>query len=44
MSEKSSKKSLKYLEKLGVNVLTNTIVKNYDEKMWNYRQKNLYRA
>ncbi|MGB3006464.1 MAG: NAD(P)/FAD-dependent oxidoreductase [Chitinophagaceae bacterium] len=32
MSDKSSAKSLKYLERLGVKVLTNTIVKNYDGK------------
>jgi NADH:ubiquinone reductase (H+-translocating) len=30
MSEKSSKQSRKYLEKLGVNVMTNTLVKDYD--------------
>src|SRR5690606_34075496 len=30
MSEKSSKKAQEYLEKMGVQVLTNTIVKNYD--------------
>lgn len=33
MSEKSSKQSLKYLQKLGVTVLTNTILKDYDGKM-----------
>jgi NADH dehydrogenase len=32
MSQKSSKQSKEYLEKLGVTVLTNTIVKNYDGK------------
>ena len=32
MSEKSSKDSHKYLEKLGVTVLTHTIVKDYDGK------------
>lgn len=30
MSEKSSKQSRKYLEKLGVTVLTNTLLENYD--------------
>lgn len=30
MSEQSSKQSQEYLEELGVNVITNTIVKNYD--------------
>lgn len=30
MSEKSSAKSLKYLERLGVKVMTNTLVKEYD--------------
>ena len=30
MSEKSSEQSRKYLEKLGVNVLTQTVVKSYD--------------
>jgi NADH:ubiquinone reductase (H+-translocating) len=30
MSEKSSAQSRKYLEKLGVNVMTNTLVKDYD--------------
>lgn len=33
MSEKSSSESLKYLQKLGVEVLTNTIVKDFDGKM-----------
>jgi NADH dehydrogenase len=33
MSEKSSAQSRKYLEKLGVTVLTNTIVKDYDGEM-----------
>ncbi len=32
MSQKSSEKSQQYLEKLGVNVLTATLVKNYDGK------------
>jgi len=32
MSQKSSEKSQQYLEKLGVNVLTTTLVKNYDGK------------
>lgn len=32
MSEKSSAQSQKYLEKLGVKVLTNTLVKDYDGK------------
>ncbi|HEY6505799.1 MAG TPA: FAD-dependent oxidoreductase, partial [Chitinophagaceae bacterium] len=32
MSEKSSAHSLKYLEKLGVTVMTNTLVKDYDGK------------
>lgn len=32
MSEKSSEQSLKYLQNLGVNVWTNTIVKNFDGK------------
>jgi NADH:ubiquinone reductase (H+-translocating) len=32
MSEKSSEQSRKYLERLGVNVMTNTIVKDYDGK------------
>lgn len=32
MSEKSSEQSLKYLQNLGVEVLTNTIVKDYDGK------------
>lgn len=32
MSEKSSTQSLKYLEKLGVTVLTNTLLKDYDGK------------
>jgi NADH dehydrogenase len=32
MSEKSSEQSRKYLEKLGVNVMTNTMVKDYDGK------------
>ncbi|MEE2801540.1 MAG: FAD-dependent oxidoreductase, partial [Bacteroidota bacterium] len=31
MSEASSKKSLKYLEKLGVNIHLNTLVKNYED-------------
>lgn len=30
MSEKSSEQSLQYLKELGVNVITNTVVKNYD--------------
>jgi NADH:ubiquinone reductase (H+-translocating) len=30
MSEKSSEQSMKYLEKLGVTVLTNTLLKDYD--------------
>ena len=30
MSEKSSEQSLKYLKKLGVTVMTNTLLKNYD--------------
>lgn len=30
MSEKSSEQSLQYLKELGVNVVTNTVVKNYD--------------
>lgn len=33
MSEKSSEQSLKYLQKLGVTVLTNTILKEYDGKI-----------
>lgn len=33
MSEKSSKKAQEYLENMGVQVLTNTIVKNYDGKV-----------
>jgi NADH dehydrogenase len=33
MSEKSSAKSQQYLEKLGVTVVTNTILKEYDGKM-----------
>lgn len=33
MSEKSSKKAQEYLEKMGVQVMTNTIVKNYDGKV-----------
>lgn len=32
MSSKSSEQSLRYLEKLGVTVCTNTLVKNYDGK------------
>ncbi len=32
MSEKSSKQSRKYLEKLGVTVMTNSLVKDYDGK------------
>lgn len=32
MSEKSSKNSMEYLKRLGVIVMTNTIVKNYDGK------------
>ena len=32
MSEKSSSQSLKYLEKLGVTVLTNTLLKDFDGK------------
>jgi NADH:ubiquinone reductase (H+-translocating) len=32
MSEKSSTQSYKYLEKLGVTVLTNSVLKNYDGK------------
>ncbi len=32
MSEKSSEQSRRYLERLGVNVLTNTLIKDYDGK------------
>lgn len=32
MSEKSSEQSRQYLERLGVNVLTNTLIKDYDGK------------
>ncbi len=32
MSERSSAQSLKYLKRLGVNVMTNTLVKDYDGK------------